>query len=177
MECCSIGPGQVWFPSWRMPPEPIIVLGGTASPLLRLSQRRREDQCPREPKHGSSPLRACFSDPLPAPSGWQRQKLPLGEQGMSHQKGGYPGEPAESLEGPFFFFDHFIPFFPPHLCFVRLSRTRLSQRGFRTVSPFPRHGWTDGLPVIRHAPSIRRALRSACQGLPGLKRRIVRGFF
>lgn len=86
MACCSIGPGQVWSPSWQMPPEPVIALGGTASPFLPLSRQRHKDQCPREPKQlgfpsGSPMLRMCFFDPLPALLGWQRQKLPISEQG------------------------------------------------------------------------------------------------
>ena len=116
---------------------------------------------------GSPPLRTRFSDPLPAPPGWQRQELPLGERGTSHRKGANPGEPAESLESPFFF-HRFIPFLPPtpHLCFVRLSRIRASRRGFRAVGRFPRDGQTDRLPVSGHAPPVRRAPHSALPGAP-----------
>lgn len=83
-------------------------------------------------------------------------------KGWREAKGGNPGEPAESLESPFFFV-RFIPFFSPHLCFVRLSRICPSRRGFWAVSRVPRHGQTDRLPISQRAPSC-RALCSAARG-------------
>lgn len=83
-------------------------------------------------------------------------------KGWREAKGGNPGEPAESLESPFF--DHFIPFFSPHLCFVRLSRICPSRQGFRAVSRVPRHGQTDGLPISQHGTVLPQSAVLCCQG-------------
>lgn len=56
-------------------------------------------------------LRPRFSKPCVHPARVSEEKLPRGEQGMRHQKGGNPGKPAESLENPLF--DPFIAFFSP----------------------------------------------------------------
>lgn len=143
-----------------MAPEPVLTPTGTASPLLHLIWwRQQEDQCPRELKQlsflsGSSPLRG---------KGWREAK------------GGNPGKPAESLESPFF--DHFIPFFFPLslLCeaFQDLSLSAGISGG--QLGPQAR---TDGQAANQPAHTIHaRSAVLCCQGLLGLKHRIIVGVF
>lgn len=175
MVCHGIGPRQVWSSSWQMLPEPIVTLAGTAVALLHLSWWRQEDQCPRELTHGLTFPRGLLhsrhasSNPLPSPPcwGWQRLKLPLGEQRMSHQKAGNPGEPAESLESPFF--DRFIfarpPPHPPSLLCETFQDLSLST-GILAGQPVPKHRQTEGIVL----------LQSAALGLPGAPRAQVQDY-
>lgn len=103
-----------------MPTEPVCGLWvGQHLPCSILAGGDRRSDVLGELKHGLAfPLGLLRSghaspNPLPALLGWQRQKLPVSEQRMSHEKRTNPGEPAESLESLFLITSSL--FLPPSL--------------------------------------------------------------